>query len=64
LIEGKQHFDQEKDDILRVGLQVSSYINVDDTGAKHQGNNGYCTYIGNELFCWFESTASKSRIIF
>lgn len=64
LIEGKERFHQEKDDILRVGLQVSSYINVDDTGARHKGNNGYCTYIGNEQFCWFESTESKSRINF
>lgn len=50
--------------ILAVGLQVSSYINVDDTGARHQGKNGYCTHIGNESFSWFESTASKSRINF
>ena len=55
---------KEKDDILSVGLQVSSYINVDDTGARHKGKNGYCTHIGNELFSWFESTESKSRINF
>lgn len=64
LIEGKDGFHQEKDEILSEGLQVSSYINVDDTGARHKGKNGYCTYIGNELFSWFESTASKSRINF
>jgi hypothetical protein len=34
---------------------------VDDTGARHQGENGYCTHIGNELFAWFRSTESKSR---
>ena len=64
LIENKERFHQEKDHILAVGLQVSSYINVDDTGARHQGKNGYCTHIGNELFSWFESTESKSRINF
>ncbi len=64
LIEEKDRFHQEKDRILSVGLEVSSYINVDDTGARHQGNNGYCTYIGNESFSWFESTGSKSRINF
>jgi hypothetical protein len=37
---------------------------VDDTGARHQGKNGYCTHIGNEWFAWFESTESKSRINF
>jgi hypothetical protein len=64
LIEEKDHFHQEKDRILSVGLEVSSYINVDDTGARHKGKNGYCTHIGNESFSWFESTESKSRINF
>jgi len=50
--------------MLRVGLAVSSYIHVDDTTARHQGQNGYCTHIGNELFAWFASTESKSRINF
>jgi len=64
LIEGKQDFHKEKDRILAVGLEVSNYINVDDTGARHNGKNGYCTHIGNETFSWFESTESKSRINF
>lgn len=64
LTENKETFHQEKDDILSTGLSISSYINVDDTGARHQGKNGYCTHIGNELFAWFESTGSKSRINF
>ena len=61
---GKEQFHREKNEILRVGLQVSGHIHVDDTGARHQGKNGYCTHIGNEWFAWFESTASKSRINF
>ena len=64
LIENKDDFHQEKDDILAAGLEVSSYVNVDDTGARHQGKNGYCTHIGNEWFSWFESTDTKSRINF
>jgi len=64
LIEEKDRFHREKDRILAVGLSVSGYINVDDTGARHKGQNGYCTHIGNKLFSWFESTASKSRINF
>jgi hypothetical protein len=64
LIEGKDDFHNEKDRILAVGLEVSNYINVDDTGARHNGKNGYCTHIGNETFSWFESTESKSRINF
>ena len=47
--------------MLLAGLAVSSYVQVDDTGAKHQGHNGFCTHIGNDLFAYFESTDSKSR---
>ena len=64
LTEDKEIFHNEKDDILSMGLKVSDYINVDDTGARHDGKNGYCTHIGNELFAWFQSTDSKSRINF
>lgn len=64
LIERKECFHQEKREILPAGLKISSYIHVDDTGARHKGKNGYCTHIGNELFAWFESTRSKSRINF
>jgi len=64
ITEGKEPFHQEKDGILRVGLRVSGHINVDDTGARHQGKNGYCTHIGNEWFAWFQSTQSKSRVNF
>lgn len=64
LTDGHETFHAEKAEILQAGLEVSAYINVDDTGARHQGQNGYCTHIGNELFAWFASTASKSRISF
>jgi Transposase IS66 family len=64
LTENKELFHQEKDEILRVGLRVSGHIHVDDTGARHQGKNGYCTHIGNAWFAWFQSTESKSRINF
>jgi hypothetical protein len=64
LVENHEDFHVEKDEILSTGLEISSYINVDDTGARHKGKNGVCTHIGNELFAWFESTESKSRINF
>ena len=60
----KALFHEEKDAILVAGLQVSRAITVDDSGARHQGKNGYVLHIGNELFGWFGSTASKSRINF
>jgi Transposase IS66 family len=64
LTENKEVFHQEKDEILTAGLATASYIGTDDTGARHQGKNGYCTAIGNDLFAYFESTDSKSRLNF
>ena len=64
LVEDKEKYHSEKQEILRVGLSVSSYINTDDTGARHQGVNSYCTHIGNEWFAWFETTSRKNRINF
>ncbi|MBI2566752.1 MAG: transposase, partial [Candidatus Schekmanbacteria bacterium] len=64
ITQGKEDFHAEKEELLRAGLGLSDYVHVDDTGARHQGKNGYCTHIGNELFAWFASTESKSRINF
>lgn len=57
-------FHEEKENLLKAGLEVSKYIHVDDTGARHKGKNGSCLQIGNEWFTYFESTQSKSRINF
>jgi hypothetical protein len=64
LTQEQELFHQEKAQVLEAGLQVSHYLQTDDTGARHDGKNGYCTYIGNEFFAWFESTQSKSRVNF
>lgn len=64
ITENLEEFHQEKNDILKAGLSNPEYIQTDDTGARHDGKNGYCTQIGNEFFTWFESTQSKSRINF
>jgi hypothetical protein len=64
LTENKDDFHQEKAEVLSAGLQTASHIGVDDTGARHDGKNGFCTAIGNDLFACFESTDSKSRLNF
>src|SRR5205085_664290 len=64
LTENHEVFHQEKEEIRDAGLAVSSYVGTDDTGARHQGKNGYCTVIGNDLFACFESTDCKSRLNF
>lgn len=64
LTEKNDGFHQEKAELLSAGLQTASYVGVDDTGARHQGKNGYCTALGNDLFAYFESTDRKSRLNF
>ncbi|MBI4648259.1 MAG: transposase [Bacteroidia bacterium] len=64
IIENKEIFHQEKEAILTKGLAVSSFIQTDDTGARHNGKNGYCTVICNDLFTYFKSGENKSRINF
>jgi hypothetical protein len=64
LTEDHEPFHQEKAEVLQAGLQSSDYVGVDDTTARHQGKNGYCTALGNELFAYFASTDRKSRLNF
>jgi hypothetical protein len=47
---------RESRDVLRAGLAPADWITVDDTGARHQAKNGFCTNIGNDQF------ASLARI--
>ena len=54
----------EAQDVLRAGLETSPWVSVDDTGARHAGQNGFCTQIGNEWFTWFRTRSSKSRLNF
>jgi hypothetical protein len=60
----QDHFHAEKDAVLKTGLATARCVTVDDSGARHQGKNGYVTQIGNRFFAWFCSTLSKSRINF
>jgi Transposase IS66 family len=61
LNEEHQIFEQEQHQVLKAGLETATYIHTDDTGARHNGKNGYCTVIGNDDFAYFYSSESKSR---
>ncbi|NTJ35891.1 transposase [Agrobacterium rhizogenes] len=50
--------------VLHAGLVSSSYVTVDDTGARHSHNNYYTTHIGGPNFTVFRTTKSKSRLNF
>lgn len=64
LIQNKENFHQEKDELLSAGIAATGQIKVDDTGARHAGKNGYATVIGNQYFTSVVTTNSKSRINF
>jgi hypothetical protein len=64
LNEDHENFIAEAQDVLRAGLETSPYVSVDDTGARHQAKNGFCTQIGNDWFTWFGTRTSKSRLNF
>jgi hypothetical protein len=55
-------FAQEDRAILQAGL--TSYITVDDTGARHARRPAVTTQIGGERFCVFRTSRSKSRLNF
>jgi len=54
-------YQQVSEAILTAGIEEASYIRTDDTGAKHQHQNNYCTHIGGEYFAYYKTTQSKSR---
>jgi cell division septum initiation protein DivIVA len=64
LIDNQEAFLTEAHDVLRAGLASADWITVDDTGARHQAKNGFCTHIGNDQFASFTTTSSKSRLNF
>ncbi len=58
------HLSDERDAMVHAGVTHSPYVQADDTGARHQGQNGFCTHLGNSCFAAFFSTKSKSRLNF
>jgi hypothetical protein len=64
LVENKESYHAEKEAMLEPALRGADYFNTDDTSARHDGKNGYCTHVGGLLFSYFKSTESKSRINF
>jgi Transposase IS66 family len=64
LTETQDGFLAEARDVLRAGLETSSWVSADDTGARHKAKNGFCTQIGNDWFTWFGTRSAKSRLNF
>ena len=64
LMSEAEEFDKQSKEILSAGLKEAPYIRVDDTGAKHRHQTGYCTHIGGQYFAYYKTTSSKSRVNF
>ena len=61
LLDEAEDFAEVSEAILQEGLSEAPYIRTDDTGARHEHKNGYCTHIGGEYFAYYKTTFSKSR---
>jgi Transposase IS66 family len=64
LMNESEPYREESEKILTAGIEEAPYIRTDDTGAKHQHQNEYCTHIGGEYFAYYKTTSSKSRANF
>lgn len=64
LIEDKELYHAEKASLLAKAIELAEELRTDDTGARHQAKNGYCNCISSDLFTYFTTSYSKSRINF
>jgi len=64
LTENKTVFHKEKESLLATAIDLKEELRTDDTGARHDFKNGFCNCINSNLFTYFTTTYSKSRINF
>ena len=55
-------FHHEIEQLHKVGLEVSPYIQIDDTGTRVNGKNHYTQIICNDLYTVFFTTEKKNRL--
>jgi len=59
---GYEHFNQEKDDIVTAAISSGSYQQIDDTGARVNGENHYTHVLCNPYYSAFFTTKRKDRL--
>ena len=64
LIEHKEDFHEEKTSLLAKAIELKEELRTDDTGARHRFKNGFCNCINSDLFTYFTTSYSKSRVNF
>lgn len=62
IVKDHDNFHQEKTDIIKAGIQSSSYQHIDDTGARVKGTNQYFTVLCNDHFSAFFTNPKKDRL--
>ena len=62
LIKDQDTFHQERAEIIKAGIQSSSYQHIDHTGARVQGSNQHFTVLCNDYFSAFFITPKKDRL--
>jgi hypothetical protein len=55
-------FIDEKNDLFRPALEVSSFLQIDDTGCRVNGTNQYVQILCNHLFTAFFTVPRKDRL--
>lgn len=59
--EKSNSFAIEKQAIFETGVNNADYLNIDETGARHKGNNHYLHVVCNKLFSAFFIRQAKGR---
>ena len=62
LIKNKEKFHKEKQNIFDAGLASSRYQQIDDTGARVNGQNYYTHVVCNSLYTAYVTTKKKDRL--
>lgn len=62
IIKNHDAFHKEKTDIIKAGIQSSSYQHIDDTGARVMGTNQYFSVLCNDYFSAFFINPKKDRL--
>jgi len=62
IIKDHDNFHQERANIIKTGIQSSSYQHIDDTGARVQGTNQHFTVLCNDYFSAFFINPKKDRL--
>lgn len=60
----RENFHSEKLSLLDKAIELKEELRTDDTSARHMFKSGFCNCINSDLFTYFTTSYSKSRINF